>query len=180
MSYCTYCREPNISQVHIDYHDHVYGYPVETDNELFGRLVLEINQAGLSWELILKKKKYFELAFDGFDVSTVAGYDEADRDRLRNDTRIIRNRLKINAAIHNAQQILQIQAEFGTFKKWLDDHHPRSKDEWVTLFKKRFKFVGGEIVNEYMMALGYLPGAHDENCPVFDTIMTMNPKWSQI
>lgn len=179
MSYCEYCKSPKANQLHIDYHNELYGFPVETDNELFGRLILEINQAGLSWELILKKQKYFELAFDAFDVQTVAGYDEKDRERLLNDASIIRNKLKINAAIHNAQQILDIQREFGSFKKWLDSHHPKSREEWTKLFKKQFKFVGGEIVNEFLMSTGYLPGAHDENCPVFDKILEINPKWNQ-
>lgn len=179
MSYCEYCKSPRAKQVHIDYHDNVYGFPVESDNELFGRLVLEINQAGLSWELILNKKKYFELAFDAFNVEKVANYGEVDRERLLNDKSIIRNKLKINAAIHNAQQILEIQAEFGSFKRWLDEHHPRSKEEWVELFKKRFKFVGGEILNEFLMGVGYLPGAHDENCPIFDRIKMTKPKWME-
>ncbi len=177
MSYCEYCKSEKANQLHIDYHDNLYGFPVATDNELFGRLVLEINQAGLSWELILKKKKYFELAFDAFQIDKVANYGDKDRERLLNDASIIRNKLKVNAAIHNAQQILQIQQESGSFKNWLDSHHPLSREKWTKLFKKNFKFVGGEIVNEFLMSTGYLPGAHDESCPVFDTIKEMNPKW---
>ena len=177
MSYCTYCLKEGTNQLHIDYHDQVYGFPVESDNELYGRLVLEINQAGLSWELILKKKKYFELAFDGFDVNKVAAYEERDIERLLSDATIIRNKLKINAAIHNARVVLDLQREFGSFKNWLDANHPLTKDEWVKLFKKRFKFVGGEILNEFLMGVGYLKGAHDENCPVFAQIQKMNPKW---
>jgi len=157
----------------------LYGFPVETDNELFGRLILEINQAGLSWELILKKQKYFELAFHAFDIRTVARYGEKDRERLLNNASIIRNKRKINAVIYNAQQILDIQREFGSFKKWLDSHHPMTREEWTKMFKKQFKFVGGEIVNEFLMSTGYLPGAHDESCPVFDKILETNPKWNQ-
>lgn len=180
MSYCAYCISEKAKQVHIDYHNHVYGFPVEADHELFERLILEINQAGLSWELILNKQKYFQLAFDGFNIEKVANYGEEERQRLLNDATIIRNKLKINAAIHNAKQILEIQAEFGSFKEWLDLNHPLTKDAWVKLFKKRFKFVGGEILNEFLMGVGYLPGAHDKNCPIFDRILTMNPKWNQV
>ena len=180
MSYCNYCLLPDAKEVHVNYHNHAYGFPIHSDNELFGRLVLEINQAGLSWEIILKKQKYFELAFDGFNIEKVANYGEADFNRLVNDERIIRNKLKINAAIHNARAILQIQREFGSFKNWLDTEHPKTKVEWVKLFKTRFKFVGGEIVNEFLMSTGYLKGAHDENCPVFEKIKKEKPKWMEV
>ena len=180
MSYCEYCKSPKAKQVHIDYHDEVYGFPVEQDNELFGRLTLEIYQAGLSWEIILNKKKYFALAFNGWNVSRIANYDNADLDKLRNDASIIRNRRKSEATIHNAKEVLQIQAEFGSFKSWLDQNHPKSKEEWVVLFKTRFKFVGGKILNEFLRGTGYLPGAHDKNCPVFEKISKFNPKWTEI
>lgn len=180
MSYCEYCKSEKAKEVHILYHDEVYGFPVESDNELFGRLILEINQAGLSWEIILNKKKYFALAFDGWNVGLIANYGDNDRERLLNDKSIIRNRRKIDAAIHNAKEVLQIQAEFGSFKSWLDVNHPKTKDEWVVLFKTRFKFVGGEILNEFLMGTGYLKGAHDESCPVFDKISEVNPKWMSI
>ncbi len=180
MSYCDYCLSPDAKEVHVEYHDKAYGFPIHSDNELFGRLILEINQAGLSWEIILNKQKYFELAFDGFNIEKVANYGEADFNRLVNDERIIRNKLKINAAIHNAQAILQIQREFGSFKNWLDLEHPKTKDQWVKLFKTRFKFVGGEIVNEFLMSTGYLKGAHDESCPIFDKVKKEKPKWMEV
>ena len=180
MSYCDYCKAPGAKDVHIEYHDNAYGFPIHSDNELFGRLILEINQAGLSWEIILNKKKYFELAFDAFDIEKIANYGEKDFNRLVNDASIIRNKLKINAVIYNAQAILQIQQEFGSFKKWLDLEHPKVKDEWVKLFKTRFKFVGGEIVNEFLMSTGYLRGAHDESCPIFDRLKKEKPKWMDV
>ena len=180
MSYCDYCKTPSAKNVHIEYHDHAYGFPIHFDNELFGRLILEINQAGLSWEIILNKKKYFELAFDAFDIEKIANYGEKDFDRLVNDATIIRNKLKIKAVIYNAQAILQIQQEFGSFKKWLDLEHPKVKDDWVKLFKTRFKFVGGEIVNEFLMSSGYLRGAHDESCPIFDRVKEEKPKWMDV
>jgi DNA-3-methyladenine glycosylase I len=92
-----------------------------------------------------------------------------------NDAGIIRNRLKINAAIENAKAILAIQKEFGSFKKWIDYHHPKAKDEWVKIFKKTFKFTGGEIVNEFLMSTGYLPGAHVESCKVYKRMVKAGP-----
>ena len=180
MSYCDYCKSPKAKDVHVHYHDNAYGFPIHTDNELFGRLILEINQAGLSWEIILKKEKYFELAFDAFDIEKIANYGDEDFNRLVNDATIIRNKLKINAVIYNARAILQIQEEFGSFKKWLDLEHPKLKDEWVKLFKTRFKFVGGEIVNEFLMSTGYLKGADAESCPIFDKVKAQKPKWMEV
>lgn len=165
-SYCDFVRGLPVDNVHRQYHDTQYGFPLTDDNELFGRLVLEINQAGLSWELILKKAKNFRQAYAGFNIDKVASFTEKDRSRLLQDAGIVRNKLKVNAAIHNAQQIQQLQSEFGSFKAWLDYHHPMPKTDWVKLFKKTFKFTGGEITGEFLMSTGYLPGAHDADCPV--------------
>jgi DNA-3-methyladenine glycosylase I len=159
------------------YHDTEYGFPLADDNLLFERLVLEINQAGLSWITILKKKDNFRRAYDGFKIKKVANYTEKDRARLLADAGIIRNRLKVNAAIVNAQRILELQKAHGSFKGWLDSHHPRSKEEWVKLFKQTFVFTGGEIVNEFLLSTGYLPGAHEETCPIFKKIAARKPAW---
>lgn len=151
MSYCSaiaFMSEEK-KALHKPYHDQYYGFPIHDDNELFCRLMLEINQAGLSWETVLRKEAGFRNAYSNFDIKTVATYTEADRDRLMTDPGIIRNRLKINAAIENAKTILQLQKEFGSFAKWLELQHPKTKEEWVRLFKKTFKFTGGEIVNEF-------------------------------
>lgn len=153
-------------ELHQRYHDMHYGFPISEDNELFGRLLMEINQAGLSWETILRKEKGFRQAYDNFDIAKVAAYTEADRERLLSDAGIIRNRLKINAAIENARTILQLQQDYGSFAAWIADHHPKPKSEWVKLFKRTFKFTGGEIVGEFLMSIGYLPGAHDADCPI--------------
>jgi DNA-3-methyladenine glycosylase I len=163
--------------LHKNYHDFYYGFPIHDDNELFGRLILEINQAGLSWETILKKEQAFRLAYDQFDISKVAAYTDQDRERLLNDPGIIRNRLKINAAIENAKTILVLQKEFGSFEKWLELHHPKTKDEWVRLFKKTFKFTGGEIVNEFLMSTSYLAGAHDKECLIYKKVVAEKPLW---
>jgi DNA-3-methyladenine glycosylase I len=163
--------------LHKNYHDHYYGFPIHDDNELFGRLIMEINQAGLSWETILKKEKSFRKAYSNFNIKKIAAYTEADRERLLADAGIIRNKLKVNAAIENARTILLLQKEFGSFEKWLEHHHPKTKEEWVKLFKKTFRFTGGEIVNEFLMSIGYLNGAHSEDCPVHKKILKTKPMW---
>jgi DNA-3-methyladenine glycosylase I len=176
-SYCTYVETLDKNNVHKLYHDNEYGFPLHNDNDLFARLVLEINQAGLSWDTILKKKENFFKAYDNFEVGKVAKYNEKKIEKLLNDPGIIRNRLKINAAIENAKTILGLQKEYGSFKKWIEHHHPLTKEEWVKLFKKHFRFTGGEIVNEFLMSTGYLRGAHTETCPVYKKIEKLKPMW---
>jgi DNA-3-methyladenine glycosylase I len=169
MSYCAYIQKGGTDEtylLHKKYHDTQYGFPIESDDELFGRLILEINQAGLSWTTILKKQDNFRKAYSKFSIKKIAYYGEKDRGRLLNDAGIIRNRLKVEAAIHNAQQILLLQKEHGSFKAWIEFHHPMDKAEWVKLFKKTFRFTGGEIVNEFLMSTGYLPGAHSAECNI--------------
>ena len=181
MSYCSYIEylSGDKKELHKNYHDNHYGFPIHNDNELFGRLILEINQAGLSWETILKKETSFRKAYSNFNIKNVAAYTEVDRERLLADAGIIRNKLKVNAAIENAKTIIALQKEFGSFEKWLEYHHPKTKEEWVKLFKKTFRFTGGEIVNEFLMSIGYLPGAHSEHCPVHKQVMKQNPMWAK-
>lgn len=174
----TYCDAAPGHEWHGPYHEREYGFPLEDDAELFERLVLEINQAGLSWLTILKKREAFRRAYDGFAVDKVARYGARDRARLLADPGIIRNRLKVDAAIANAQTILELRKTHGSFAGWLAAHHPRSKEEWVKLFKQTFRFTGGEIVGEFLMSIGYLPGAHVPSCPVFKVILKRRPAWS--
>jgi DNA-3-methyladenine glycosylase I len=179
MSYCkaiAHMSEEK-SAIHKPYHDKRYGFPIHDDNELFCRLIMEINQAGLSWETILKKEKNFRKAYHNFNIKKIAAYKEADRARLMIDPGIIRNHLKINAAIENAKTILKLQKEYGSFEKWIDGHHPLSKEEWVKLFKQTFKFTGGEIVGEFLMSTGHLPGAHEKTCPIYKKTEKQKPKW---
>ena len=171
MSYCAYVLtisdENDVDKV---YHDHHYGVRIEDDNELFGRLIMEINQAGLSWRTILMKEQGFRKAYHNFDITKVAKYGEKDFLRLMSDSGIIRNRLKVSAAIYNAQKVMEIQKEFGSFRKWLDMQAKevfQDKLAWVKLFKKHFKFVGGEIVGEFLMSISLLPGAHHKDCRYF-------------
>lgn len=166
MSYCDYVRSPGAKAVHIDYHDHEYGVHSADETVLFERLVLEINQAGLSWETILNKRQGFKAAYAEFDVDKVAAFGDEDIARLLADASIIRNRLKVAAAIHNAQVIQRLRQENGSFSNWLEANRHLTKPEWVKLFKQTFRFTGGEIVGEFLMSLGYLPGAHDEECEV--------------
>ncbi len=151
---------------HGPYHDEEYGFPVTDDDTLFERLVLEINQAGLSWLTILKKREGFRKAYHQFSIAKVARYGDRDRARLLADRGIIRNRLKVDAAIANARTIRELQKIHGSFAGWLAAHHPKSKRNWVRLFKGTFRFTGGEITGEFLMSIGLLPGAHRPGCPV--------------
>ena len=171
--YCSMAGHP----VHGPYHDTEYGFPVSDDDRLFERFVLEINQAGLSWITILKKQDGFRSAYRGFRVDRVAAFGERDRARLLQDAGIIRNCLKVNAAIENARRIQTIRDEHGSFAEWLDSHHPQSLGAWTALFKSTFLFTGGEIVREFLVSTGYLPDAHDRRCPVFATIAALHPPW---
>ena len=180
MSYCSAIAQMQPGErktLHQNYHDRHYGFPIHDDNELFGRLIMEINQAGLSWETILKKEDSFRKAYSNFNIEKVAAYTDADRERLLADAGIIRNRLKVNAAIENAKTILSLQKEFGSFESWLEHHHPKSKEEWTKLFRKTFRFTGGEIVNEFLMSTGYLSGAHSDDCPVQQEIIRQKQMW---
>jgi DNA-3-methyladenine glycosylase I len=178
-SYCEYLRNHPEDSLNKRYHDTEYGFPLGDDAALLERLALEINQAGLSWTLMLKRKDNFHRSFEGFVVDKVAGYGAHDVTRLLADAGIIRNRLKVNAVIENARRIQGLRGEFGSFKGWMDARHPLSLEEWTKLFKKTFVFTGGEIVKEFLLSTGYLPGAHDPDCPVYGQIVRKKPAWMQ-
>ncbi len=177
-SYCLYVDTLEEGNVHRLYHNTQYGFPIESDDELFGRLILEINQAGLSWNTILNKQANFRKAYSSFNIQKVAAYQAKEINRLLNDAGIIRNTLKVNAAIHNAQQIMELQKVYGSFVAWLDKNAPMKLDEWVKLFKKTFKFTGGEITNEFLVSTGYREGAHVKGCRVYEEIIRQKPRWS--
>jgi DNA-3-methyladenine glycosylase I len=174
-----YCRLAPGHPFHGIYHETEYGFPAREDAVLFERLVLEINQAGLSWLTVLKKRPAFAAAFAGFDIDKVAAFGARDVTRLMNDAGIIRNRLKIEAVIENAKRLQAIRAGHGSFAAWLDAHHPLSKAEWVKLFKTTFRFTGGEIVGEFLMSLGYLEGAHVPGCPIHGKVLKRKPAWAK-
>jgi len=173
----SYCRKAPGHEWHGPYHDTEYGFPSDDDVVLFERLCLEINQAGLSWLTVLKKRAAFNVAFRGFEPTVVAAFGEGDRARLLADAGIIRNRLKVDAVIENARRVVRIQKEYGSFHAWIEAHHPLPKPEWVALFRRTFRFMGGEIVGEFLMSTGWLPGAHDADCPVRTRILALAPPW---
>ena len=173
----SYCDAAPGHPWHGPYHDTEYGFPSRDDAVLFERLILEINQAGLSWLTVLQKRAAFRAAYAEFDLERVAAFDATDRARLLADAGIIRNRLKVEAAIHNAGVLIGLRDRYGSIADWLDTHHPRDKPAWVKLFKQHLRFTGGEIVGEFLMSLGYLPGAHRNDCPVSERIAMLRPPW---
>ena len=172
-----YCLAAPGNPLHGPYHDEEYGYPSRDEAVLFERLVLEINQAGLSWATILRKREAFRAAFADFDVDRVAAFGDAEVALLLADAGIIRNRLKIAATIENARRIQELRRDHGSFAAWLDAHHPQPREDWVKLFKQTFRFTGGEIVNEFLMSLGYLAGAHEPSCPIYARTAALDPPW---
>ncbi len=172
-----YCDAAPGHPLHGPYHDREYGFPVTDESVLFERFVLEINQAGLSWELMLKKRANFHAAYEGYDLDRVAAYGARERARLLADAGIIRNRLKVDAVIENARRVRALRDSHGGFAAWIAAQHPLTKDDWVKLFKKTFKFTGGEITGEFLMSIGYLPGAHRPDCPVGAKIAALGPAW---
>ncbi len=174
MFYCDFARG---HPFHGPYHDCEYGFPLRNDDELFERLVLEINQAGLSWLTILKKRENFRAAYADFRLQRVARFGAREKARLLRDAGIIRNPLKVNAAVENARRILKLRRSHGSFASWLDAHHPRKKEEWVKVFRQTFVFTGGEITGEFLLSTGYLPGAHARSCPVYAKVARKRPPW---
>jgi DNA-3-methyladenine glycosylase I len=174
----SYCDVAPGHPDHGPYHDREYGFPVREDPALFERLCLEINQAGLSWLTILRKREAFRRAFNGFDPEVVARYGPRERRRLLSDAGIVRNRLKVDAAIENARRILVLRRDYGSFAAWLDAHHPLSRERWRRLFRETFVFTGGEIVGEFLISTGYLPGAHRPGCPVYARVLRAGPPYA--
>jgi DNA-3-methyladenine glycosylase I len=183
MSEIIRCAWSRNDPLYVKYHDEEWGVPIRNDdNALFERICLEGAQAGLSWITILRKRENYREAFDGFDPAVVACYDAAKVDKLMQNPGIVRNQLKINAAIHNAQRFLVVQAELGSFSDYLwsfvggetiqnhrtdlsqipaetDESHAMSKD----LKKRGFKFVGATICYAMMQAVGMV-NDHTTDC----------------
>lgn len=179
--YCDYAEEhPH----HKTYHDKEYGFPLgpgkDGERYLFELQSLELFQAGLSWDLILKKRATTVVAFDNFNVDTVAAYKAKDVKRLLNDAGIIRNKLKVASIIENAKRIQGLRDSHEGFAKWIAAHHPLNREDWTKLFRQTFKFMGSEIVNEFLMCIGYLPGAHREDCAAYKRIAKKKPPWMRV
>jgi DNA-3-methyladenine glycosylase I len=174
-----YCAIAPGHPLHGPYHDAEYGFPAVDESVLFERLVLEINQAGLSWLTVLKKRDAFRAAFANFTVDRIAAFGPGDVERLLADPGIVRNRQKIEAVIANARRIQELRAAHGSFHAWLEANHPRPLDAWTKLFKQNFRFTGGLIVDEFLKSLGYLPGAHAPECPAYARVLALQPAWSR-
>ena len=175
-----YCDVAPGHPQHGPYHALEYGFPLDGDAALFERLSLEIFQAGLSWLIVLKKRPALAAAFRGFEPAVVAGFGDDDVARLLADPGIIRNRRKIAATIENARRLVALSAAHGSFAAWLAAGHPRDKQAWLTLFRQTFVFMGGEVVGEFLMSIGYLPGAHRADCPVQAQIAMLAPPWMRV
>ena len=167
------CSWAASSEIYSRYHDEEWGKPLHDDQKLFEFLILEGMQAGLSWITILKKRETFRIAFDGFDVKKVAAYDSGKVEELMNNPGIIRNRLKVEAAVNNARRFLEIVAEFGSFDTYIwgfvghqpiINHWEQLTDVQATtelsdqisadLKRRGFKFVGSTVVYSHMQATG--------------------------
>ena len=170
-SYCIKARSRPPEDPDRVYHDTVYGFPATEDSVLFGRLVMEIQQAGLSWTTVLKKEASIASAFGGFCPLRVAAFSEEERERCLHHPGSIRHRGKMEAICSNAQQILSLQRTHGSFRAWLSSHRTLSCEEWVKLFAATFTFTGPRITESFLLATGYLPGAHAPECPVYTQVL---------
>lgn len=167
------CPWPTSDPMYLDYHDREWGTPVHDERTHFEFLVLETMQAGLSWHIILKKRENFRKAFSGFDPGRVAKYDERKIQSLLNDPGIVRNRLKIRAAVHNAKRFLEVQKEFGGFDAYLwgfvggrpvrnnrkrlsqiPPSTPLSDRVSKDLKTRGFKFTGTTVIYAHLQAVG--------------------------
>ncbi len=188
MSTLTRCSGAGGSTLTLEYHDTEWGVPVHDDRVLFEFLILEGAQAGLSWETILKKRENYRRAFDGFDAARVARYGERDVERLLADSGIVRNRLKVAAAVTNAQRMLDVAQEFGSFDAYIwrfvggkpikNRFRPRSQlpansreseAMSVDLLRRGFKFVGPTICYAFMQAVGMV-NDHTVDCFRYDEV----------
>ena len=171
---CRWCNPGN--PLYVSYHDREWGVPSRDDGRLFETLLLECFQAGLSWECVLNKREAFRWAFDGFDPSRVACYDVARIETLLHDKGIVRNRLKLEAAVANARVFLSVQREFGSFGRYIWGFtggrvvyergvasSPLSDAVSADLKRRGMKFVGTTVVYAYLQAIGVVE-SHDEGC----------------
>lgn len=171
---CRWCNTAN--PLYVDYHDREWGVPVHDDRKLFEMLLLETFQAGLSWECILNKREAFRKAFDGFDYERIALYDEDRLRSLQQDKGIVRNRLKLEAAVTNARIFMNIQKEYGSFDSYIWSFtegntvyetgrtvSPLSDAVSRDLRKRGMKFTGSTTVYAYLQATGIIC-SHEKDC----------------
>lgn len=186
---CSWCGS---DPLYIDYHDKEWGVPITDDTTFFEFILLESFQAGLSWITILKKRENFRKSFDNFDYQKIATYDKTKVELLRNDKGIIRNKLKINAAITNAQAFMEVQKEFGSFSTyiWQFVHGEPIQNQWKNhqdvpastalsdavskdLKKRGFKFVGSIIIYSLLQATGVV-NDHVTSCFRHEELVNFN------
>lgn len=173
-SRCSWVNYKN--QAYIQYHDTEWGIPQYDDHKLFEMLILESFQAGLSWECVLNKRESFREAFDNFDIEKVSNYSQKKQEELQNNPRIIRNKLKIKAAVSNAKIFMEIQREYGCFSKYIwhftegkiiyetdKTSSPLSDTISKDLKKRGMKFVGTVIIYSYLQAIGVI-NSHEKQC----------------
>ncbi len=182
---CNRCRWVNLNNpAYIKYHDEEWGVPLHNDRKLFELLILEGFQAGLSWECVLNKRDAFRIAFDNFDIEKVASFDENKLLSLLQNPNIIRNKRKIFASVKNATVFKQIQAEFGSFDKYIwsftdyktvfEDYSVRTTSplsDYISndLKKRGMSFVGSTIIYSYLQAIGIIY-AHGKECNLYKGI----------
>jgi hypothetical protein len=172
MNRCKWCNVNN--PLYVEYHDYEWGILNLDEKYLFEMLILESFQAGLSWECVLNKRKYFKEAYDDFDIEKIVLYDDAKIEELSNNKNIIRNRLKIKASINNAKIFMNIESEFGSFKNYLLKYFKEypikevgkttssiSDELSKDLFKRGMRFVGSTIIYSYLQAIGLI-NSHDD------------------
>lgn len=171
---CSWCNTRN--KVYVEYHDHEWGVTVHDDAKLFEMLLLEAFQPGLSWECVLNKREAFREAFDGFDYRLIACYDDAKISALMLNRGIIRNRMKIRAAVANARVFMKIREEFGSFDAYLWGYtlgrviresgkvtSPLSDAVSADLRRRGMRFMGSVVVQAYLEAVGVV-NAHEDGC----------------
>ena len=175
---CKWCNLDN--NLYVKYHDEEWGSPIYNDNKLFELLILESFQAGLSWECILNKREYFRKAFDNFDYNKISKYGDDKIQKLLENTNIIRNKLKIKAAINNSIIFIDIQKEYGSFSKYIwsftnnkiiyeyDKTSSKLSDTISNDLKNRgMKFVGTVIIYSYLQAVGII-NSHEKGCFLYN------------
>lgn len=176
MNRCKWCNVNN--PLYVEYHYNEWGVLNLDEKYLFELLILESFQAGLSWECVLNKRKYFKEAYDNFDIEKIINYDDEKLEKLMNNKNIIRNKLKIKASINNAKVFMDIESEFGSFKNYLLGYFKEypvkevgkttssiSDELSKDLYKRGMRFVGSTIIYSYLQAIGLI-NSHDDDCDV--------------
>jgi len=176
--YCDWCRSGNSTDIHIHHHDHEHGIPPVSDSQLFSRLCYEVLQAGLSWDIILKRRAGLHDVWHDFDVSTVARLSDEDLVVITADVRNIRHSQKAHAIRHNAQAFEKLAMEHGSARAWLYGLGETDPKVWQKLFKERFKFTGATIQDEFLMGTGVRIGAHAEECPRYAAALAAGAPWA--